>query len=91
MQFPIRRDHYDKEYGSKNFIYGIETVLEHAENLQTTDIVQEWISVKDRVPENSGRYLVIRRNKHNDSISTDIEAYINAALVNGGQTITYTM
>ena len=51
MKFPIRRNHYDKEHGSKDFIYGIETVLEYAENLQTTDIIQEWISVKDRLPE----------------------------------------
>ena len=33
MKFPIRLDHYDKEHGSKDFIYGIETVLEYAENL----------------------------------------------------------
>ena len=51
MKFPIRRNHYDKEHGNENFIYGIETVLEYAENLQTTDIIQEWISVKDRLPE----------------------------------------
>ena len=35
MKFPIRLDHYDKEHGSKDFVYGIETVLEYAENLQT--------------------------------------------------------
>ena len=52
MQFPIRRDHYDKEHGNEHFIYGIETVLEYAENLQTTDAVQEWISVEDRLPDN---------------------------------------
>ena len=52
MRFPIRRNHYDKEHGSEAFVYGIETVLEYAENLQTTDIVQEWISVKDRLPDN---------------------------------------
>ena len=51
MRFPIRRNHYDKEHGSKDFIYGIETVLEYAENLQTTDVVQEWISVEDKLPE----------------------------------------
>ena len=58
MKFPIRHDHYDKEHGSKDFIYGIETVLEYAENLPTTDAVQEWISVKDRLPEKDGAYLV---------------------------------
>lgn len=38
MKFPIRRNHYDKEHGNEDFIYGIETVLEYAENLQTTDV-----------------------------------------------------
>ena len=52
MKFPIRLDHYDKEHGDVNFVYGVETVLEHAENLQTTDAAQEWISVKDRLPDN---------------------------------------
>ena len=52
MQFPIRRNHYDKEHGNEDFICGIETVLEYAENLQTTDVAQEWISVDDRLPDN---------------------------------------
>ena len=56
MRFPIRRNHYDKEHGSKDFIYGIETVLEYAENLQTTDVAQEWISVDDRLPEMGEHY-----------------------------------
>ena len=38
MRFPIRRNHYDKEHGSKDFIYGIETVLEYAENLPAADV-----------------------------------------------------
>ena len=51
MKFPIRRNHYDKEHGSKDFIYGIETVLEYAENLPAADVAQEWISVKERLPQ----------------------------------------
>ena len=38
MKFPIRQNHYDKEHGSKDFIYGIETVLEYAENLPTAAV-----------------------------------------------------
>ena len=38
MRFPIRHNHYDKEHGSKDFIYGIETVLEYAENLPVADV-----------------------------------------------------
>ena len=37
MQFPIRRDHYDRENGNEHFINGIETVLEYAEQLPTVD------------------------------------------------------
>jgi hypothetical protein len=33
MKFPIRIDHYDKEHGNEHFVYGVETVLEYAENL----------------------------------------------------------
>ena len=38
MKFPIRQNHYDKEHGNKHFIYGIETVLEYAENLPAADV-----------------------------------------------------
>lgn len=31
-QFPIRRDHYDRENGSEEFINGIESVIEYIEN-----------------------------------------------------------
>lgn len=39
MQFPIRRDHYDRKNGSSNFVNGIETVLEYAQNLPAVDAV----------------------------------------------------
>lgn len=38
-QFPIRRDHYDKENGNKDFISGVESVLEYAEQLPAVDAV----------------------------------------------------
>ena len=38
MKFPIRRDHCDKEHANEHFICGIETVLEYAEGLPTTDV-----------------------------------------------------
>ena len=62
MKFPIRRNHYDKEHGNEDFICGIETVLEYAENLQTTDVAQEWISVKDKLPPYNRNVLVYRPN-----------------------------
>ena len=50
MKFPIRHNHYDKEHGNKHFIYGIETVLEYAENLPAADVAPvrhgRWIMKK---------------------------------------------
>lgn len=38
MQFPIRRDHYDRKNGNEHFINGIETVMEYAANLPAADV-----------------------------------------------------
>ena len=38
--------------------------------------VQEWISVKDRLPEDSGYYLVVYRDKYNGSISIAFDMYV---------------
>ena len=46
LKFPIRIDHYDKEHGSADFVFGVETVLEYAENLPTVDAV-EVVRCKD--------------------------------------------
>ena len=52
MKFPIRRNHYDKEHGNEHFIYGIETVLEYAENLPAADVAPvrhgQWETNSDR-------------------------------------------
>lgn len=56
MEFPIRRNHYDRENGNKHFINGIETVLEYAENLPAADVA----------PVVHGRWI-----KDNDSFQTD--------------------
>lgn len=37
-EFPIRAGHYDQEHGNEHFIYGIETVLEYAEQLPPADV-----------------------------------------------------
>lgn len=51
MQFPIRRDHYDRKNGNKHFINGIESVLEYAENLPSADVAPvvhgRWIEDHD--------------------------------------------
>lgn len=50
-QFPIRKDHYDKENGDEHFIFGIEAVLEYAENLPAADVAPvvhgRWEQIKE--------------------------------------------
>ena len=38
MEFPIRKDHCDKEHANEHFIFGIESVLEYVENLPADDV-----------------------------------------------------
>lgn len=37
-KYPIRLNHYDKEHGNIHFVYGIESVMEYAENLPAADV-----------------------------------------------------
>ena len=54
-KFPIRLDHYDKEHGSKDFVFGIESVLEYAEYLPTVSAVpvSELLSLRDNLYEDN--------------------------------------
>ena len=38
--------------------------------------VQEWVSVKDRLPEDSGCYLVVYRDKYNGIVSIAFDMYV---------------
>lgn len=43
-EYPIRLDHYDKEHGSKQFVYGVESVLEYADYLPIVEAIPiDWI------------------------------------------------
>lgn len=46
LKFPIRLTKYDKKNGNEHFVFGIESVLEYAENLPTIDAV-EVVRCKD--------------------------------------------
>lgn len=35
QEFPVRINHYDEKNGNVNFVLGIETAIEYAENLPT--------------------------------------------------------
>lgn len=65
MQFPIRRNHYDRKNGNKHFINGIESVLEYAENLPAADVAPvqhgRWIPLTECV--NEGVYCSICKKK----------------------------
>ena len=54
MEFPIRKDHCDKERANEHFIFGIESVLEYAENLPAADVVpvSELLTLRDALYEN---------------------------------------
>lgn len=51
QKFPIRKDHYDKEHGSENFVFGVETVLEYAECLPEAEVEEvhyaRWHTLAD--------------------------------------------
>ena len=38
LKFPIRKNNYDKEHGNENFIYGVECVLDYAEELPVLEM-----------------------------------------------------
>lgn len=56
MQFPIRRDHYDRKNGNEHFMNGIESVLEYAENLPAADVAPV-VRCKDCKYYKSGKLL----------------------------------
>lgn len=48
LKYPIRLDHYDEENGSREFVYGVESVIEYVESLPSADAVDctdfiEWL------------------------------------------------
>ena len=62
---------YDDWYGNDDI----------AEKLISNGVtVQEWVPVTERLPEDSGYYLVVHRNKYNGSISIAFEMYIKCKI-----------
>lgn len=61
MQFPIRRNHYDRKNGNEHFINGIESVLEYAENLPAADVAPvrhgRWLQKKHKIFGNAYDYV----------------------------------
>ena len=40
LSYPIRADHCDKKHANEHFIFGIESVMEFAENLPAADVAE---------------------------------------------------
>ena len=57
--------------------WGEKPIYEFADCLLANGVtVQEWISVEDRLPEDSGYYLVVYRDKYNGNISIAFDMYV---------------
>ena len=53
---------------------GVGALADHLISYGLT--AQEWISVKDRLPEDRGYYLVAYRDKYNESTSITLDMYV---------------
>ena len=57
--------------------WGEKPIYEFADCLLANGVtVQEWISVDDKLPEDSGYYLVVYRDKYNENISIAFDMYV---------------
>lgn len=77
-QSPIRKDHYDKENGDEHFIFGIEAVLEYAENLPAADVAPvvhgRWEQIKEWATKAKYRCSVCGREIMS-AVKVNIEKY----------------
>ena len=77
-QFPILKDHYDKENGDEHFIFGIEAVLEYAENLPAADVAPvvhgRWEQIKEWATKAKYRCSVCGREIMS-AVKVNIEKY----------------
>ena len=69
----ILENSFAKQYEKRYLLTAPHTAQDLIENGVT---VQEWISVDDRLPEDSGCYLVVYRDKYNGSISIAFDMYV---------------
>lgn len=62
MKYPLRRgnEHCDEKNADPRFLNGVESILEWAQTLPTLTPLNEWVSVEERLPENSAEVLMWR-------------------------------
>lgn len=76
MKYPLRRgsEHCDEKNADPRFLNGVESILEWAQTLPTLTPPNEWVSVEERLPENSERwetYIVTVNRSHWPTSSYD--------------------
>lgn len=59
QKFPIRIDHYDRVHGDEKYVFGVEAVIEYAENLPRVDLSCLWHDAVIDPPTKAGYYLVL--------------------------------
>lgn len=59
QKFPIRIDHYDRIHGDEKYVFGVEDVIEYAENLPRVDLSCLWHDAVIDPPTKAGWYLTL--------------------------------
>ena len=58
LKYPIRLDHYDEENGSREFVYGVESVIEYVESLPSADADGDDLIIKGAKGIQDGLYNI---------------------------------
>ena len=64
LKFPIRLDHYDEEHGNRDFVLGIESVMEYVEALPSADAVPQLKQTDTLIIADALRYLAKDTERH---------------------------
>ena len=64
LKFPIRLDHYDEEHGNRDFVLGIESVMEYVEALPSADAVPQLRQTDTLIIADALRYLAKDTERH---------------------------
>lgn len=58
LKYPIRLDHYDEENGSREFVYGVESVIEYVESLPSSEAESDDLIIKGAKGIQDGLYNI---------------------------------
>ena len=77
----IKKASYECDEGTRD-LYDMREVADTIADFLIANgvMMQKWVPVTERLPEDSGYYLVVHRNKYNGSISIAFEMYIKCKI-----------